>query len=115
MAVFGMLGSGTLREHITFESKRTTRDAVGGEVVIWNDEGKTWAAIDAISGREANVASQLEAVITLSVVIRPRSDVQSTWRIRWGSRVLSIEAVLPSAKKDRITLLCSEGLNQGDL
>ena len=109
-----MLASGLLRERITLESRQTTRDAVGGENVTWQHETDTWAAIDAITGRESAVASQLAAVTSLSVVMRARSDVQPTWRVRWGSRVLSIEAVLPSAKKDRTTLLCSEGLNQTD-
>ncbi len=109
-----MLASGLLRERITLESRQTTRDAVGGEDVTWRHEDDTWAAIDAISGREANVASQLAAVTSLAVVLRARTDVQATWRVRWGDRVLSVEAVLPSARKDRTTLLCSEGLNHSD-
>jgi SPP1 family predicted phage head-tail adaptor len=110
-----MLASGLLRERITLESRQTTRGAMGGEVTTgWQDQGSTWASVTAISGREANVASQLDAVTSLSVVIRPRTDVQPTWRVRWGERVLSIEAVLPHPAHDRITLLCSEGLNQAD-
>lgn len=111
-----MLASGNLRERVTLQSPQSVRDAIGGQSPpTWNYEADVFAAIDAISGKEANVASQLEAVTSLSVVIRPRSDVLSTWRVLWGTRVLSIEAVLPSIRKDRTTLLCSEGLNQADL
>lgn len=111
-----MLDSGLLREKITLQSPQTTRDVTMGglSAPVWRDEAEVWAAIDAPSGRETNVAQQITAVITFSIQIRPRYDVRATWRVLWGRRVLSIEAILPSAAKDRTTLLCSEGLDQSD-
>jgi SPP1 family predicted phage head-tail adaptor len=107
------LHAGGLRERIALESRITTRDAIGGERFSWQAEGTVWASVDAITGREAEAADQLNASTTLRVIIRPR-EIDQTWRIKWGTRTLSIEAVLPHINRDRLTLLCSDGINQAD-
>lgn len=109
------LEAGSLRERIQFQSRHATRDTIGGEEFTWNDEGEVWAAVEPITGREASIASQTQAITTLKVVCRNRDDVTQTWRIVWRNQILSIEAVLPHPLRDRITVLCSQGLNKADL
>ncbi len=104
-----------MNERVAFESRISSRDAIGGTVLSWTPAGEVWASVDAITGREANVADQIEAVTSIRVICRRRDDVDQKWRVKWRGRTLSIEAVLPHADRDRIILLCSEGINQSDL
>lgn len=109
---------GDLDQYVTFQSSTVTRDALNGRVIAWGDEAvNVPVQIRMLSGREVNSADQITAATTLAVIIRKGLPVVPQWRILWSVegvvRTLNIEAVLPHEKRDRWTLLCSEGLNNG--
>ena len=109
-----MLAAGRLTERITLQCPKASFDAERSRSVDWRTQATTWAAVEAITGREVHAAQQIQSAITLRVTIRrPGPNPTATWRALWGCRVLSIEAVLPHPDRDRLVLLCSEGLNDG--
>lgn len=108
-----MIAAGQLDQRITLQSRTATRDAIGGELPAWVDVATVWAKVDAITGREVHAAQQLHAEITLRAQIRYRDDVAADWRALWRGNVLAIHAVLPSPRRDALTLLCSQGVRDG--
>jgi SPP1 family predicted phage head-tail adaptor len=101
-----------LTERLTLQAKAVTRDALGGEVLTWSDQATVWARVEAITGREVHAAQQLQAEVTLRAQIRARPDlaISAEWRALWNGDVLAIHAVLPSPRRDMLTLLCSQGI-----
>lgn len=109
-----MLSAGGLSQRIQLQSKQVALDALNGAIVSWQTESDEWAAVEAITGREVHAASQLHSDVTLRVTIRqPGTTPDSTWRVLWNDAVLSIEAVLPHRDRDRLVLLCAQGLSEG--
>lgn len=102
--------AGQFRERLTLQSRSVTRDALGGEIIAWIDVATVWAKVDAITGREVHAAQQIHAEITLRAQIRHRADVAADWRAQWRGNTIAIHAVLPSPRRDVLTLLCSQGV-----
>ena len=109
-----MLAAGRLTERVDLACPVEAIDELRSRTVKWRPRGTVWAAVEAITGREVHAAQQLHSVVTLRVTIRqPGLTPAATWRVVWKGRPLSIEAVLPHPDRDRLVLLCSEGLNDG--
>jgi SPP1 family predicted phage head-tail adaptor len=53
-----------------------------------------WAAIEPASGNKYYQALQATSSITGMVRIRYRSDIRSTWRIKFGERILTIVDII---------------------
>ncbi len=103
--------AGKLSQRITLQKPIATRDAIGGEVRSFATEWIGWATVEAITGREVHAADQLRSGVTLRVTVRqPGPKPDATWRALWNGAVLSIAAVLPTPTRDRLTLLCSQGV-----
>ena len=106
--------AGQLNQCIDLQKKNVTRDALNAEVVTWiTVYPREPAKVEAITGREVHAASQLHAAMTLKVTIRVKRDVDAEWRALWNGEPLSIGAVLPVPRMDRLVLLCGSGMNQG--
>ena len=89
--------TGTLRHRVRIEEQTETRNAHGGITRAWAEasEGKRYAAIEPISGREFYEAQQVAADITHKVKIRYYAGLNTSHRIVriHDSRVFDIEAV----------------------
>lgn len=112
--------AGQLTERVALQKQRVTgRDALNAPIIQWVNQAMVWAAVETLTGRESHAADQIQNPVTLRVLIRVGISVEPSWRIEWWDnstkmyRYLSIAAVLPSTKHDSLTLLCSEGLNNG--
>jgi SPP1 family predicted phage head-tail adaptor len=108
------VNAGDLKDLITLQAKRVTRDALNQQVPGWADEAHIRAAVTVLSGKQAHLADQFQEPVTLSVRIRKGPAVTSQWRAVWhsslGDRTLAIQTVLPTPERDGWDLLCSEGL-----
>jgi SPP1 family predicted phage head-tail adaptor len=106
--------SGRLRHQITLQSPSRTRNAVGEPVTTWTDVATVWASVGPLSARDLFAAQQWQAEVTHRVRIRYApdvADVQDSWRVLFGSRVLVIRTVRNIDERNvEIELLCSEGL-----
>ena len=107
---------GRMRQRVTLQQKSTTTTARGAEVATWADVATVWAEVRSPSGRE-RVAGELEvAQATHLVVIRKRDDTTSVLRVQWGTRVLSVLAVLDLDNRGRFqTLECVELIGDGEV
>lgn len=54
------MGAGARNRRITFQTKTTTTDALGGEVVTWVDGYSVWAKVTPVSDGEKWRAGQVE-------------------------------------------------------
>ncbi len=63
------------------------------------------AEILPLRGREGLHGDQVEATTTWRVTFRYRSDVNASWRIKWGARYLGIVSVYDPDQMGRV-LIC---------
>jgi len=102
---------GDLRHRITFQECQKTPDGHGGfDVAGWSDVVTVWAGIEPISGREYFYAQQIKAEVTHKVRIRYRTGITEEMRIKYGERILEIEAVRDLNEQHKvIEIFCREG------
>lgn len=109
--------AGTLRHTVTLQSPGGTKDAFGSRLTTWDDVADVPASVEPISGREQFLAAQRQATTSHIVTIRygdTWSDIDATWRIKFGARVFTIDAP-PRNTEERnkeIILTCTEGPRQ---
>jgi len=96
-------------KRVRIEQAVLTTDAQGGHSTAWTLRCVVWAHERPLSGREAMQAAQLTATLSSVWEIHYRTDIAITDRIRVGTRVLSIEAIIdPTDTRRELHLSCSE-------
>ncbi|MDJ1464942.1 phage head closure protein [Nitratireductor sp. GZWM139] len=76
---------GELNRRVTLQEPRSISDGQGGEEDGWVNVATVWARIEDLRGLERVEAARLASIVTSHIHIRYRSDVDSSWRIVWGS------------------------------
>ena len=105
------LEAGALRHRITLQSATDTPDGGGGFTTVWTDVATVWAAIEPLKGREQLHAAQLETPVTHRVTLRYRAGVTPKMRVKFGTRVFNIRAVIDAEERHRtLELMCEEGV-----
>jgi SPP1 family predicted phage head-tail adaptor len=104
-----------LRDTVTLQSKSTSRNAIGEEVVSWADVATLRAEVKPIRGREWFDAAQVQQSVDLRVIIRTRTGVTADMRLRWKSESYDITAVIPGSGDWRGTLelMAVKGVRNG--
>ena len=105
---------GDLTERITLQYFTVAKDAMGGRPKTWNDVVTVWASVEPLSltnlgssgAREYFYAQQIRAEVVYKVNIRYYPGIQNSWRLKWGDRIMRIEAVLENG--DFLTIICRE-------
>ena len=72
---------GALSKRLTIQSRTTTPDSQGGRAVTYAVRAVVWGQIEALSYREALMASQVTTTYTTKVTIPFRTDVSVTDRV----------------------------------
>ncbi len=88
--------AGDLREHIAIEKLTRVPDGCGGFETTWATlpgAVRVPAKVIAKAGTESVVADRLTATFTTLFIIRNRSDLDETMRIKWRGRVLNIRGI----------------------
>ncbi len=100
---------GELRSRVTFQVANEIDDGYGGKQVEWADRFNAWAYIKPLSGREYFDAMQIQTEISHRVIVRYRNDITPDMRIKYGDRILEIEAVIDIGNQHRfLEILCRE-------
>lgn len=114
------IGSGSLDEYVTIQSRTVTQDALGGEVITWGTLSTAWANIESkstASAAESYGTEQVHASNQYEVMLHWRADVNATHRISWvsayGTKYLNITGVIADTKRRWLKLRCVEGLTDG--
>jgi SPP1 family predicted phage head-tail adaptor len=103
-----LLRIGPLRNRITIEEKTVTRDAYGGEVVVWAKFAEVWASVQSITGREFFGSQQVNATVTTKFGIRWLEGVTTAMRISYDGELYNIVAILDSDRRADLMLLTEE-------
>ncbi len=87
---------GRLRHRLKIYDKGTiTRNGVGEEIPAYDALVATvWGAVEPLSGREFIEANQVQADVTLRIVIRYRNGIRPEMRVVEGEHTYHIESVL---------------------
>lgn len=110
------LPAGELRHRIDIDQVVKTQDPnTGATSTSWKPMGRFWARVTPLSGKEIMSASAEHSAATTRIKMRYRDDISATMRVRHRNRMYNIHAVLPDNESglEWMTLLCSEGLNDG--
>jgi SPP1 family predicted phage head-tail adaptor len=115
--------AGQLRKRITIQQRSTTVDGFGQPALSWVDLATVWADIQVLYGQQLARSQSIYNMTSHQIVIRFQSflsDVRKVGSYRavyvgaGTTRYFDIGASMNEAERNRmVTLLCSEGLNDG--
>lgn len=102
--------SGQLRHRIDIQQKFVTRDAVGGESIVWQDFAAAIpAAVTPISGKDFIAIKSAQSEISIKFRIRYLSGINSAMRVSWLGNFYRIigEPINMFARNRELDLMCS--------
>ena len=100
---------GRLRHRLTLEAASRTPDGGGGASESWATVAEVWSEITPIGGMEVIDADALTGRISHEIVFRYRSGVAPVMRLRSGTRLFEIAAVIDVDERRRwLRCLCVE-------
>jgi len=100
---------GRLRHRLTLEAATRTPDGGGGASETWTTVAEVWAEISPTSGTEAVDSDALTGRVSHEIVFRYRSGVAPAMRLRSGTRLFEIAAVIDVDERRRwLKCLCME-------
>ena len=105
--------SARLSKRITIQKAVDGRDAAGQPIVDWvnvitDGDGKCWAEIKDISGKEYISSDAEQASVTTRITIRHRPGLPLKLRVLYGADVYKVAATLGQTGRD-LLLMCSRG------
>ena len=98
-------------KRITLQAPANSKNEIGEDIAGWTNfvtegDGKTWASIVDISGREFIAASAVQTSAQTKITLRYLAGVVPSMRVLYGAAVYNIEAVLDKDRRTRL-LMCS--------
>lgn len=101
---------GKMRYRVELQSTTDTTDTGGGRAQTWSTLAIIYANIIPKSGTERYKHDKITDSVTHEMYIRYRTDIDPSYRIKYGSRTFSIKSILNVDERDRYQLLtCTEG------
>lgn len=114
------LPAGTMRQRIKPQYKTVTRNAIGEEVVTWNDLVTTttdhaiWAEVWPLKGREFFAAQQTQYAADVRFRMRYRTDLTREHRIVWNGEAYDITQIIDVGARHHTTeILATHGIRNG--
>lgn len=107
----------TMDKRILLQAPPTGQNAAGEPLTGWTNvvadgDGKVWAAMEDISGREFMAGAAVQTSAQTKITIRYRAGIVSAMRVLHGGDAYNIEAVLGQDRRE-LLLMCSRGVNDG--
>lgn len=104
---------GRLNKRITLQALVAGQDEAGQPTDLWTNvitdgDGKLWAEVRDVSGREFVAAGATQNQVMTTITIRYRAGVLDKMRALHGADVYRIEAVLGQDQRT-LALMCSRG------
>lgn len=106
-----------LDKRVTLQVRGTVQDDTGAVTQVWSNvvttgDGKVWANIYDMTGRQYIAARAEQNSVVTKITIRRMNGVVAAMRVLHGVDVYDIEAVL---RLDRqwLELMCVRGVNAG--
>lgn len=100
---------GALRTRLVLEAPTETSDGAGGVTRQFAATMTLWGQVVALRGRQTVLAGVPGQALSHRVTLRWRSGLDSSMRLRIGSRVLAIRSVYdPDETRRVLVCLCEE-------
>jgi len=101
--------AGRLRHRVTVQTPTGSASAFGEITNAWSDVATVWAAVEPTNSTERMENEQAKTFTSHRVLMRHRSDVSTTERVKFGSRYLHVNSVInPNEQDQMLELLCTE-------
>lgn len=105
------IAAGEMRQRVQIQELAETQDEYGQPQKSFGTVYTSWASIRPASGRGLVNSEQLKSVVSHMIIMRynPELTLDPTYRIKFGTRVFNIEAIVNIAERGKKTVaLCSE-------
>jgi len=96
--------AGELRNRLTLQKPTYSRSGINPEPT-WGDVATVWGGFLSQSGRLVYEARQNDSQVQGIARIRYRSDICAEWRLKYGSRILTILSIVNVKEQDRELLI----------
>lgn len=101
------------RNHLVkLQTAAGNNDSIGERSTVWSDVKSVWASIEPLSINARFLAAQVQSTSTHKLTILYDSaiaSINSTWRVKFGTRVFLIDGVLNTAEGNKeLVLVCTE-------
>lgn len=101
-----------LRHRVTIQNYTPTSDGEGGKIDAWTDVRTVWAGVNPIRAAERNDYDSLNEEVTHAVRFRGNIDINSTQRIKHGSRYLEVKTVENIQERDVLKVVTCRELSR---
>jgi len=85
--------AGRLRHRIELQDFVESTDPTGGRTKAWSTIVIRWADILPLRGKERFQAAKVESTTTIKIRMRFFSQINPTWRIKFGDRIFNINGI----------------------
>jgi SPP1 family predicted phage head-tail adaptor len=105
--------AGKMDQRVTLQSRGGVADAMGQIAIVWSDVETVWAQVLPVRGAEFFAAAQMQAEQMVTVRIRHRADVLTTWRLVWRGLAHDIVGVITVGRNELLEIMCTQGVKDG--
>lgn len=103
--------AGSYRHPVTIQKQVSTTNDYGEKIFDWEDVITVKAGIYPISGKDYISAVEVNSEITTKINLRYVPNITADMRVKFGSRIYTIIAVINFQERDReLQLACKEFL-----
>jgi SPP1 family predicted phage head-tail adaptor len=103
--------AGALRHKVIIEQPVETVNSLSEVITSWTTFTTVWAEILPLSGKEYWSSKQVNSEVTGKIRIRYKSGITPKMRVKYGTRIFNIEAVMNYLERNiESILLVSEVL-----
>jgi len=92
--------AGALRHKVLIEKPAETINSLGEITTSWTTFATVWAEIIPLSGKEYWSSRQVNSEVTGKIRIRYLPGITPKMRVKFGSRIFNIEAVMNYQEKN---------------
>jgi SPP1 family predicted phage head-tail adaptor len=94
-----------MKFRITIQSLGQSSDGQGGWTDTWTDGDTVYASIEPVKAWERFQADQMQTPVTHKLVMRYRSDVTTTSRLKYGTRYFWVKEVINEDENSRFLII----------
>jgi SPP1 family predicted phage head-tail adaptor len=103
-----VVDAGSLIHPVTIEAPTVgAQDSFGAPAITWSTFATARASIEPASGREFDFAKSFVSTSTYKITIRYQNGIRPDMRVKFGSRIFSIEYILHVEERNRMLILFS--------
>jgi len=100
---------GRLNKRVTLQQPTRVQSLSGQVSNTWSDIATVWAAVEPLKGKDLWQSQQVQSLVTATITIRYRTDVDDKWRIKFRGRFFNIgQKIDIEEKHEYLQLLCIE-------